>query len=153
MSVLLLSPEASPSFFKWLRSSIQSPCRDVMLHFVQKLGADAQSHVFMGRRISEFQARRVNQLRAELKKGYWAAGVGYYWLTKHSVPGEVKRSTSYAAGADAKASYAMRLQIGDEAFRKAINEQFCSDDPCRVRRPKFLTNSFFGGCKHLAKLK
>jgi NAD(P)-dependent dehydrogenase (short-subunit alcohol dehydrogenase family) len=30
----------------------------------------------------------------------------------------------YVAGADAKASYAMRLQMGDEAFRKAINQQF-----------------------------
>jgi len=30
----------------------------------------------------------------------------------------------YVAGADAKATYAMRLQMGDEAFRKAINQQF-----------------------------
>jgi hypothetical protein len=27
-------------------------------------------------------------------------------------------------GADAKATYAMRLQMGDEAFRNAINQQF-----------------------------
>jgi NAD(P)-dependent dehydrogenase (short-subunit alcohol dehydrogenase family) len=35
-----------------------------------------------------------------------------------------KDQLRYVAGADAKATYAMRLQIGDEAFRKAINEQF-----------------------------
>jgi hypothetical protein len=28
------------------------------------------------------------------------------------------------AGEDAKATYAMRLQVGDEAFRKAMNAQF-----------------------------
>ena len=30
----------------------------------------------------------------------------------------------YVAGEDAKATYAMRLQVGDEAFRKAMNAQF-----------------------------
>ena len=30
----------------------------------------------------------------------------------------------YVAGADAKATYAMRLQLGDEAFRKAMRQQF-----------------------------
>ena len=35
-----------------------------------------------------------------------------------------KDQLRYVAGADAKAMYAMRLQVGDEAFRKAINEQF-----------------------------
>jgi len=30
----------------------------------------------------------------------------------------------YVAGEDAKATYAMRLQIGDEAFRKAVDQQF-----------------------------
>jgi len=30
----------------------------------------------------------------------------------------------YVAGADAKATYAARLQVGDEAFRKAIKQQF-----------------------------
>ena len=30
----------------------------------------------------------------------------------------------YVAGADAKATYAMRLQLGDEAFRKAMAQQF-----------------------------
>src|ERR1700752_3478602 len=30
----------------------------------------------------------------------------------------------YVAGEDAKAMYAMRLQIGDEAFRKAMSQQF-----------------------------
>ena len=29
-----------------------------------------------------------------------------------------------SAGADAKATYATRLQMGDEAFRKAIAQQF-----------------------------
>ena len=31
------------------------------------------------------------------------------------------------AGEDAKATYAMRLQMGDEAFRKAIDQQFLGD--------------------------
>jgi hypothetical protein len=31
-----------------------------------------------------------------------------------------KDQLRYIAGADAKAMYAMRLQLGDEAFRKAI---------------------------------
>ena len=35
-----------------------------------------------------------------------------------------KEQLRYVAGADAKATYATRLQIGDEAFRKAIAEQF-----------------------------
>lgn len=35
-----------------------------------------------------------------------------------------KDQLRYVAGADAKATYAMRLQMGDEAFRKAINLQF-----------------------------
>ena len=33
----------------------------------------------------------------------------------------------YVAGEDAKATYAMRLQVGDEAFRKAIAQQFLDD--------------------------
>jgi NAD(P)-dependent dehydrogenase (short-subunit alcohol dehydrogenase family) len=35
-----------------------------------------------------------------------------------------KDQLRYVAGADAKAMYAMRLQLGDEAFRKAIAQQF-----------------------------
>jgi NAD(P)-dependent dehydrogenase (short-subunit alcohol dehydrogenase family) len=35
-----------------------------------------------------------------------------------------KEQLRYVAGADAKATYAMRLQLGDEAFRKAIEQQF-----------------------------
>ena len=35
-----------------------------------------------------------------------------------------KKQLRYVAGADAKATYAMRLQMGDEAFRNAINQQF-----------------------------
>jgi hypothetical protein len=33
------------------------------------------------------------------------------------------------AGADAKAMYAMRLQLGEEAFRKAMAQQFFGDAP------------------------
>jgi len=35
-----------------------------------------------------------------------------------------KDQLRYLAGADAKATYATRLQLGDEAFRKAIRQQF-----------------------------
>ena len=35
-----------------------------------------------------------------------------------------KDQLRYVAGADAKATYATRLQLGDEAFRKAIRQQF-----------------------------
>jgi NAD(P)-dependent dehydrogenase (short-subunit alcohol dehydrogenase family) len=35
-----------------------------------------------------------------------------------------KDQLRYVAGEDAKATYAMRLQIGDEAFRKAMTQQF-----------------------------
>ena len=35
-----------------------------------------------------------------------------------------KNQLRYVAGEDAKATYAMRLQMGDEAFRNAINQQF-----------------------------
>jgi hypothetical protein len=35
-----------------------------------------------------------------------------------------KDQLRYVAGADAKATYATRLQTGDEAFRKAIAQQF-----------------------------
>jgi NAD(P)-dependent dehydrogenase (short-subunit alcohol dehydrogenase family) len=35
-----------------------------------------------------------------------------------------KDQLRYVAGEDAKATYAMRLQVGDEAFRKAMEQQF-----------------------------
>ena len=35
-----------------------------------------------------------------------------------------KDQLRYVAGADAVATYAARLQLGDEAFRKAIGQQF-----------------------------
>ncbi len=35
-----------------------------------------------------------------------------------------KDQLRYVAGEDAKATYAMRLQVGDEAFRKAMDQQF-----------------------------
>jgi NAD(P)-dependent dehydrogenase (short-subunit alcohol dehydrogenase family) len=35
-----------------------------------------------------------------------------------------KDQLRYVAGEDAKATYAMRLQVGDEVFRKAIEQQF-----------------------------
>ena len=35
-----------------------------------------------------------------------------------------KDQLRYVAGEDAKATYAMRLQLGDEAFRQAMNQQF-----------------------------
>jgi hypothetical protein len=38
-----------------------------------------------------------------------------------------KDQLRYIAGADAKATYAMRLQLGDEAFRKAIAVQFLDE--------------------------
>ena len=38
-----------------------------------------------------------------------------------------KDQLRYIAGADAKAMYAMRLQLGNEAFRKAIDQQFFCD--------------------------
>ena len=56
-------------------------------------------------------------------------------MATYSSPGEIaevvyeaatdgKDQLRYVAGADAKATYATRLQIGDEAFRKAIAQQF-----------------------------
>ena len=38
-----------------------------------------------------------------------------------------KDQLRYVAGADAKSMYAMRLQLGDEAFRKAMARQFFGD--------------------------
>lgn len=38
-----------------------------------------------------------------------------------------KDQLRYIAGADAKAIYAMRLQVGEEAFRKAMAQQFFGD--------------------------
>jgi len=38
-----------------------------------------------------------------------------------------KDQLRYIAGADAKAMYAMRVQLGEEAFRKAIAQQFFGD--------------------------
>ena len=35
-----------------------------------------------------------------------------------------KDQLRYVAGEDAKATYAMRLQVGDEAFRKGMEQQF-----------------------------
>lgn len=42
----------------------------------------------------------------------------------HEAAIDGKDQLCYVAGADAKATCAMRLQMGDEAFRKAINQQF-----------------------------
>jgi hypothetical protein len=35
-----------------------------------------------------------------------------------------KDQLRYVAGEDAKATYAMRLKVGDEAFRKGMAQQF-----------------------------
>jgi len=40
-----------------------------------------------------------------------------------------KDQLRYIAGADANAMYAMRLQLGEEAFRKAMAQQFFGDAP------------------------
>ena len=40
-----------------------------------------------------------------------------------------KDQLRYIAGADAQATYAIRLQLGDEAFRKALAQQFLGDAP------------------------
>jgi NAD(P)-dependent dehydrogenase (short-subunit alcohol dehydrogenase family) len=40
-----------------------------------------------------------------------------------------KDQLRYVAGADAKAIYAMRLQLGEEAFRRAMVQQFFGDAP------------------------
>jgi hypothetical protein len=40
-----------------------------------------------------------------------------------------KDQLRYVAGADAEAMYAMRSQIGDEAFRKAMAQKFFGDVP------------------------
>ena len=40
-----------------------------------------------------------------------------------------KDQLRYIAGADAKAIYAMRLQLGEEAFRQAMAQQFFGDAP------------------------
>jgi len=56
-------------------------------------------------------------------------------METYSTPGQIaevvyeaatdgKDQLRYVAGADAKATYAARLQLGDEAFRKAIGQQF-----------------------------
>jgi len=34
----------------------------------------ARNLVFVGRRAGRFQARKINELRARLKQGYWAMG-------------------------------------------------------------------------------
>jgi len=56
-------------------------------------------------------------------------------METYSAPGQIaevvyeaatdgKNQLRYVAGADAKATYATRLQMGDEAFHNAINQQF-----------------------------
>jgi hypothetical protein len=35
----------------------------------------ADNHVFVGRRVGRFEARKINELRTELKVGYWAIEV------------------------------------------------------------------------------
>jgi hypothetical protein len=35
-----------------------------------------------------------------------------------------KDQLRYVAGGDAKSTYALRLQLGDEAFRKAMDDRF-----------------------------
>ena len=55
-------PGSVRSFFRGLGGSIQKVGGAVMLHFAQKLGADAQIHVFVGNRSWHFQVRRINHL-------------------------------------------------------------------------------------------
>ncbi len=45
-------------------------------------------------------------------------------VDRHDPATDGKDQLRYVAGADAKATYAMRLQLGDEAFRRAIRQQF-----------------------------
>jgi hypothetical protein len=42
----------------------------------------------------------------------------------HEAATDGKDQLRYVAGADAKATYATRLHLGDEAFRKAMDQQF-----------------------------
>jgi len=63
MSVLLHSAGIVRSSFKGLRRSIREADHDVMLHFTQKLGADAQIHVFVGKQNCQFGIRRIRRLR------------------------------------------------------------------------------------------
>jgi len=86
MSVMLHSTAWVRSFFRGLGGSIQKVAGAVMLYFTQKLGADAQIHVFVGRGTRKVQAREINHLRAELKKGYWAAGEEYNGPLKVTSP-------------------------------------------------------------------
>ena len=56
-------------------------------------------------------------------------------MESHSTPAQIaevvyeaatdgKDQLRYVAGPDARATYAVRLQVGDEAFRKALQKQF-----------------------------
>jgi NAD(P)-dependent dehydrogenase (short-subunit alcohol dehydrogenase family) len=47
-----------------------------------------------------------------------------------------KDQLRYVAGSDARAMYEMRLQIGDEAFRKALAQQFFGDAPQAASTPR-----------------
>src|SRR5215469_4652066 len=47
-----------------------------------------------------------------------------------------KDQLRYVAGSDAKAMHEMRLQIGDEAFRKAMAQHFFGDDPQAASTPR-----------------
>jgi hypothetical protein len=49
--------------------------------------------------------------------------LGQFWDSRSS-PRQIGRISRYVVGPDAKATYATRLQLGDEAFRKAIKQQF-----------------------------
>jgi hypothetical protein len=45
-------------------------------------------------------------------------------VVTHEAATDGKEQLRYVAGADAKATYAARLQAGDEAFRLAMDQQF-----------------------------
>ena len=47
-----------------------------------------------------------------------------------------KDQLRYVAGSDAKAMHEMRLQVGDEAFRKAMAQQFFGDAPKAASSPR-----------------
>jgi hypothetical protein len=51
---------------------MQEVDRGVMLHFMQKLGADAQIHVFLGTEICIFRPSRFRYLRDSSNGGFWA---------------------------------------------------------------------------------
>lgn len=86
---------------------------------------------FAGRSLDVASQPEYNQLYEDYMKAFLSPEIMKSLSTSEQIADIVYEAATdgkdrlrYVAGADAQATYARRLEIGDEAFRKEINDHF-----------------------------